>query len=315
MKCQNCGGLNVIKKGKRKTKFGFRQFYYCKDCEKGFIDNKLPHKTYGPKIVVSAISCYNLSHTLEASAKLTNSRFKVKVSKSSVGQWLKESKNICTYHKIRSAILKKYGQDILISKTFKHNNLAYNFRYHKPKLEILCKRNNFPSLITYLKKFEKGCPKFFDNIENRCSQVKIGVSVKKESKYNNACRLSNFSLKSCNVNSQRHSAVENFMLINDSSTIACEVPVWFWEKNLNMSINGHIDILQIRLGKIYILDFKPNARRENEQKVASQLFWYATGLSFRTGIPLKNFVCAWFDNNNYYEFNPKEAQIKFLKPK
>jgi ATP-dependent exoDNAse (exonuclease V) beta subunit len=80
-----------------------------------------------------------------------------------------------------------------------------------------------------------------------------------------------------------------------------------------MSINGHIDILQIRSNKIYILDFKPNASRENEQKVASQLFWYATGLAFRTRIPLKSFVCAWFDDYNYYEFHPAEVKIKFQK--
>jgi len=225
MKCLNCCGTNVIKKGKRKTKFGSRQFYYCQDCEKGFIDSKLPHKTYGPKVITSAISCYNLGDTLEASAKLTNSRFKVKVSKSSVSQWLKDQKDICTYHKIRPAILKKYGKNILVSKTFKHNDLAYNFKYHKPKLEMLCK-NNFPSLITYIKKFEKGCPAFFDDIKNRCSQIKIEVDIKKKSKYNNACRLASLALKSCNLNSQRHSAVENFMLINDSSAIACEVPVW-----------------------------------------------------------------------------------------
>lgn len=312
MKCQNCGGPNIIKKGKRKTKFGSRQFYYCQDCEKGFIDSKLPHKTYGPKVIVSAVSCYNLGDTLEASAKLTNSRFKVKVSKSSVSQWLKEQKNICTYYKIRSTISKKYGKNILVSKTFRHNDLAYNFKYHKPKLEMLCK-NSFPSLTTYIKKFEQGCPAFFDDIKNRCSQIKIEVSIKKESKYNNACRLASFVLKSCDINSQKHSTVENFMLINDSSTVACEVPVWFWEKNLNMSINGHIDILQIRSNKIYILDFKPNASRENEKKVASQLFWYATGMAFRTGVPLKNFVCAWFDDRNYYEFHPAEVKIKFQK--
>ncbi len=311
MKCQNCGGPNIIKKGKRKTKFGSRQFYYCHDCEKGFTDNRLPHKTYGPKIIVNAINYYNLGYTLDASAKLTNSQFKVKVSKSSVSQWLKQQKNICTYYKIRPIILKKYGKNILFSKTFKHNDLAYNFKYHKPKLKMLCR--NFPSLITYIEKFEKGCPEFFSDIKNRCSQIKIEVNIKKESKYNNACRLSNFSLKSCNANSQRHSVIENFMLINDSSTIACEVPVWLWEKNLNMSISGHIDMLQIRSNKICILDFKPNASRENEKKVASQLFWYATGLAFRTGIPLNNFVCAWFDDHNYYEFNPKESQIKFPK--
>ena len=105
--------------------------------------------------------------------------------------------------------------------------------------------------------------------------------------------------------------VENFMLINDSSTIACEVPVWFCEKNLDIGISGHIDILQIRNGLIYVLDFKPGAKREKDIKVASQLFLYASGLSFRTGIPLDRFRCAWFDDSIYYEFNPRDAEIRF----
>ncbi|GAI56013.1 unnamed protein product, partial [marine sediment metagenome] len=45
---------------------------------------------------------------------------------------------------------------------------------------------------------------------------------------------------------------------------------------------GHIDILQVRLSKIFILDFNPEASKENENNVSSQLYWYALGLSFRT---------------------------------
>ncbi|PIZ57486.1 hypothetical protein COY23_01320, partial [bacterium (Candidatus Torokbacteria) CG_4_10_14_0_2_um_filter_35_8] len=249
IKCLNCGSSDIIKKGKRKTKFGFRQFYYCKNCKKGFIDSKLLHKTYGPKVIVSAVSYYNLGNTLERSAKLTNRRFKVKISKSSVSQWLKEFRDICTYYKARPRVLKNYGKEILVSKTFKHNDLAYNFKYHKPKLEILCSDNGLLSLIKYIKDFKRGCPEFFDDIENRCSQTKIEVSTKKESRYNNACRLADLALKSCRSNSERHTAVENFMLINDSATIACEVPVWLWEKNLDMGISGHIDVLQVRSNK------------------------------------------------------------------
>lgn len=314
MRCPNCGSVNIIRKGRRKTKFGYRQLYYCRDCRKGFGDSKLLYKTYGPKVISSAITYYNLGNTLEESAKLTNRRFKVKISKSSVSQWLREFRNICTYHQLRPAVVKNYNEEILVSKTFIHNELAYNFKYHKPKLEILCREQGFSPLIGYLKRFEKGCPKFFDEIENRCSQIKISVKVKKETRYNNACRLADFALRSCSINSQRHAAVENFMLVNDSSTVACEVPVWLWEKNLNLGISGHIDLLQIRQGKIFILDFKPEAQRENDQEVASQLFWYASGLSFRTSIPLRAFACAWFDDRVYYEFDPWEARVGFRKP-
>jgi hypothetical protein len=40
--------------------------------------------------------------------------------------------------------------------------------------------------------------------------------------------------------------VETFMLINDKATIACEVPVWYWEKEIYNGVTGHIDMLQVR---------------------------------------------------------------------
>lgn len=312
LKCPNCRSSNIIKKGTRETKLGFRQLYYCNDCQKGFVDSKLAHKTYGPKVITNTISYYNLGNTLEESAKLTNRRFKVKISKSSVSQWLKEFRSICTYYKIRPEVLKNFGQ-VIFTKTFEHNDLAYNFKYHQPKLELLCKNSGFLPLIEYIKSFEKGCPKFFNDIANRSSQTQIEVKIKKVKRYNNACRLADLAVKSCNANSQRHSAVESFMLVNDSSTVACEIPVWLWEKNLDLGVSGHIDILQIRSNKIYILDFKPDAFRENDERVASQLFWYASGLSFRTSIPLRDFACAWFDERVYYEFSPGQARVRFLK--
>jgi len=61
------------------------------------------------------------------------------------------------------------------------------------------------------------------------------------------------------------------------------------------------------------LGFKLDATKENGMKVASQLFLYASGLSFRTKISLNRFRCAWFDESKYYEFNPSEQNfsVKF----
>ena len=47
--------------------------------------------------------------------------------------------------------------------------------------------------------------------------------------------------------------------------------------------------------------------------MVSQLYWYATGLSFRTKIPLDYFRCAWFDSDSYFEFNPNLIVIDYLK--
>ncbi|MBU4245643.1 MAG: hypothetical protein ABIF85_01360 [Nanoarchaeota archaeon] len=294
----------------RKTKLNFRQLYFCRNCGKTFVDDEMAGKTYSPKIITNTLCAYNLGNTLEESANNTNRRFKVNISKSAVHSWLKEFSNICTYNKLRTDFLKDYGKNVLFEKTFEHNGLNYDFQYHIPKLESFCV-NGFSGLGNYLKGFEAGCPDYFKKIEDRCSQVKINISVRKEGKYNNACRLAELALHACDRNKERHSVVENFMLINDSSTVACEVPVWLFEKNLNASICGHIDVLQIRNGRVYVLDFKPDAAFENVEKVASQLFFYASGLSFRTKIKLENFRCAWFDDNVYYEFSPKDAKVNF----
>lgn len=317
IRCPVCNSKNVIRKGMRKNRFGYRQLYFCKDCGKGFVekDRSMSNKTYNPKVILNAVSYYNLGSTLEESAKLVNRRFKVNVSKSSVHQWLKELGDVCTYRKLRTETLKNYekNENILFSKTFEHNGLSYNFRYHKPKLESLCQGNGFPGLMGYVEGFEKnGCPSKFFEEGDRCSQLRINVrNFRRERDYNNACRLSALALKLCNSNRERHPVVEKFMLINDSSTVACEVPVWFWEKNLGLGVCGHIDLLQIRNKRIYVMDFKPDAEKENGNRVASQLFLYASGLSFRTGTGLDRFRCAWFDNKDYFEFNPKECRVDF----
>jgi len=44
------------------------------------------------------------------------------------------------------------------------------------------------------------------------------------------------------------------------------VPVWYWDKDKNIGVCGHIDILQVKYGKAWILDYKPNAEQENDSQ-------------------------------------------------
>jgi len=56
------------------------------------------------------------------------------------------------------------------------------------------------------------------------------------------------------------------------------VPVWYWDKNMGR-ISGHVDILQVRGSRIYVLDYKPDARRK--KGAVAQLTSYANAISFR----------------------------------
>jgi len=106
------------------------------------------------------------------------------------------------------------------------------------------------------------------------------------------------------------------MLETDSVTVAIEVPVFLtpedithMQHELGFAIplspettrTGHIDLLQMRNGRIHILDYKPNAVRD---KSITQRMVYALALSRRTGLRLYDFVCAWFDEHHYFAFYP-----------
>jgi len=122
----------------------------------------------------------------------------------------------------------------------------------------------------------------------------------------------------CDPCTTRHGAVQSFMLLHDTATVAVEVPIYLTAEDIayyrevlkfdcpvsidpSSPVTGHIDVLQIRNGKIHILDYKPRADKE---KPIEQLMAYALVLSRRTRLPLYDFVCAWFDDRRYWEFFP-----------
>ena len=118
------------------------------------------------------------------------------------------------------------------------------------------------------------------------------------------------------------------MLINDSVTVATEIPVLLDEDDIRHYQNelgfdvpldfadrsngtnvltGHIDLLQIRNGAIHILDYKPSAKKV---KPVDQLTLYALALSRLTGLRLFHMKCAWFDEDDYFEFFPLHVVYK-----
>jgi ATP-dependent exoDNAse (exonuclease V) beta subunit len=112
------------------------------------------------------------------------------------------------------------------------------------------------------------------------------------------------------------------MLINDSVTVAVEVPVFLTQEDIRYYrgrgfdldfesdvITGHIDFLQIRNEHIHILDYKPDARKETHAHV--QLTIYALALARRTSLPLKFFKCGWFDEKDYFDFFPLQGVYRF----
>ncbi|MEX2161977.1 MAG: PD-(D/E)XK nuclease family protein [Anaerolineales bacterium] len=143
--------------------------------------------------------------------------------------------------------------------------------------------------------------------------------MKNKRKENLANRLAAHGLLLAPNNRERHKQIQDFMLANDSATVACEVPVYlnaahvkyFYSIGFTVPIHeretpvtGHIDLLQVRQGFIHILDYKPDARAIHP---LSQLTIYALALASLCKLPIKLFKCAWFDESDYFEFFPLQA--------
>ncbi len=153
---------------------------------------------------------------------------------------------------------------------------------------------------------------------DRSSQYPVILEADVTRKDNYATKLAALALQIAPSNTKRHETLQRFMLLNDSATIAVEVPIYLTPDDFayfrgrgftfpfgNNPITGHIDFLQLRSGFLHILDYKPEARKEKH--AVTQLTIYALALSRRTGLPVKAFKCAWFDERDYFEFFPLPA--------
>lgn len=102
-RCPNCGGTNLTRKGSRRKKFETVQRWQCASCGRGFTPAppELRAKTYPLRVILDAVTLYNLGHTLaEASARLkTKSGYRVPPS--TIGAWIAEHRDLTIYARLR----------------------------------------------------------------------------------------------------------------------------------------------------------------------------------------------------------------------
>jgi hypothetical protein len=204
---------------------------------------------------------------------------------------------------------------MIISASLPHG-VRYNYRIHKHKLENLCGPNH-NKLKTYMMQSFTNCPNHYFLTGPRSSILKFSVLKEKLlSHKHEVALLARMGLDS-NYYQDAHSNVQMFMLSYDQKTIAIETPIWLLPEELEQykklfkeekPLTGHIDIIRIENNKIWVWDFKPNAHRE--KYATTQTYFYALMLSKRTGIPLNEFMCGYFDDKNTYIFNPSEITLQ-----
>ncbi|WP_334147213.1 PD-(D/E)XK nuclease family protein [Hyphomicrobium sp.] len=324
--CPWCAGSEIRPKGKRRNKFGDVQLYLCRHCDRKFTPLLTRNKTYPLRVIIDALTFYNRLYTLEGAARAVGRRYGLAISRQTLRNWLDDFADYVPFTKLRAAAARSFDRRDAIAEAQLLHGQVYAFKYHRAKTALILDRLRETHPVRPLQAFLEGVPRscphtlFRDN-RARASSTKgrfrlDGLVIKPRP--DPAVQAARFALQAVADNRQRHETLQGFMLANDGDTVAVEVPVYLTAADLDdmrpafsqlpftlgrgETITGHIDIVQLRFGLIHILDYKPGAKRI---KPIEQLTLYALALSRLTGIGIYHFKCAWFDDEDYFDFYPR----------
>ena len=198
--------------------------------------------------------------------------------------------------------------------SFRHG-WFYLYRVHIKNLNLLPKE--FKNLNLYLNDMFGNCPNEYFERGPRGSQTKFKVENIRihEVKGHEICDLAKQALK-LDVEKSPHTKIQTYFLQHDKKTLAAETPIWIKPdefKNFGEIFNsedpltGHIDLIRNENGKIWVWDYKPNAKKE--KFASTQVCLYALMLSKRTNMPLEDFKCGYFDHETAFIFNPQNLDF------
>ena len=334
--CPYCQG-KIVRRGKRKKKYEQVQRYFCEHCNKSFTSAITKNKTYPLKIILESLTLYNKLNPIESIPEIIKEKYGIVIKPRIISSWLKEYEKYIPFLRMREFAIKNYSKKEIIEESKLFHKQIYSFKYNRAKLDMILeedfKHHRFQPLKEFLELAVAECPNhIFQSSKNRASDLKEKFNldqVRIVSRENAAIKITNFITQAISNNKLRHETLQGFMIANDTVTVAAELPIIIsgedirhYKHELNFEIpislqdggyiTGHIDLIQVRNGSIYILDYKPSATK---QKPIEQLTIYALALARLTGLRLYYFKCGWFDEKNYFEFFPLHVVYKIKNKK
>jgi hypothetical protein len=88
-------------------------------------------------MILSALTDYDLGHTLEETAARLKKKTNRRVSPSTITAWLDEYKQHCTYRRLRADGLRRFPANQTIHSIKLYHRQIYGYAFHRPKLEFL----------------------------------------------------------------------------------------------------------------------------------------------------------------------------------
>jgi transposase-like protein len=325
--CPHCGGRALTRRGTRTKKYEIVQLWRCGSCKRIFTPAPaaLRNKTYPLRVILDALTTYSLGYSHEETRRRIKAKTGRMISDSTLSAWLADHDDVLSYRRLRDLGRGYFPPEQTIRSIKLYHRQVYRYAFYRPKLELLREseeHKRFAPAANFLEAIPLICPhKLFRTEDDggRASQAHPAFAdvgrIIVNRKENAATRAAALVIPTVGNNLRRHERLQQFMLANDSTTLAVEVPIWLEEQDIAALeakygielgagvITGHLDFLQVRNGAVHILDYKPDARTN---KPVAQLTIYALALTrLVPGLKLFDIKCAWFNEEEYCEFFPR----------
>ena len=238
-------GHAISRKGVRKKKLEIVQLWRCASCKRTFTPGPaaLRNKTYPIRLVLQALTLYNLGYSLNETAKRLKSNSGRAISPSTIATWIGAHKEHTTFRRLRAEATTIYPPAQTIRSIKLYHRQIYAYAYHRSKLTLMrCnpQHRRFEALATFLENVPATCPhELFrreDDPKARASQARPAFAdpgrIVINRKENTATATAALIIPAVGANKLRHETLQNFMLANDSSTVAVEIPIWLTEDEI-----------------------------------------------------------------------------------
>src|ERR1700681_3317329 len=140
-RCPHCASTSITRKGTRRKKIEIVQLWRCASCKRVFTPTPaaLRNKTYPLRIVLDAITQYDLGYSLDETTQKVRARSGHRVARSTIAAWLAEHRSLTTYARLRPQGRRLYPPRQTIRAIKLYHRQVYKFEYHRPKLAMLRK--------------------------------------------------------------------------------------------------------------------------------------------------------------------------------
>ena len=213
------------------------RLYQCTECLHRFaLGDAGKHKSYPLKTILDTMSTFNKGHSITETQAILRRRLHLHIPERTISSWIAEHRSLTTYARLRGDAKPLFSPELIVKSYTLQHRQVYRFQVHRAKLDILFQSSGINDLA--------GLRSYFETVGPTCTHHLFADSLHRSSKFptnfhppitrkeNHATRLAALALPTSPSNKKRHETLQHFMLLNDSVTVAVEVPVYLTQGDI-----------------------------------------------------------------------------------